>query len=821
MTDGTSLTEVSVRELHKRFLRNAIDAAEHDEQQLCTQARPIAAPVRHVVHTICEKRKEAVGLVQRHVLRALHTLNEASAKELDDIIGIGVDRVERILARAAQHNTEVESREDGTYAVSSEALTSWEHKGYESIVEHRRRFIINGLTGDLLPIAFWANHKACELLRGDGGDFALREGSRVREVEALPRNLQATGDSAIDALLDERDLAMRRVLGLPDAAVARSSSARVSVTGDSWVLAFLLVLADGTVRCYSAGGPSERLRLRGAAERDYVECLFPGFLGEVASDVLADDDRVRLAPTSEPGVMSVTVVEPAVTLSHSAYTDDVETASGDGATKLTMPIQNGLIWLPGWRGRWAYLRLLPGDRATAERVCVLRGVRRLRNYLASVDGSRLEEVDIEAWWKSCQEEYFASVPDSVRAASIDLGLLRDQIMGNGADGAPAVSDTAFLERFDRCFSRPRGKEGRSLVEVERASISRLVVNGMAETGITSTLLSMLESATNDLYLISPMCEDGRVVSRLKQIGKRDVRVYLLSEIRERAKGHNPQFRVRKWQELDRQRGKGLSHVHSLRSLVKSGVLCRGTKGYPHAKLALVDTKAVLISSANLSPNSLGGGGGYSYEAGLYVEDPQTVDSCRTLFNALWAGSPIRQHMVSGDVSITEETSNAVDPGLLCQEIAGGLLLCANFPPKHAFLTETIIRCLRDAREDVTLVALSVYNTCEIPELHKAIKDALSKGVCVRCIVREDHGFGDQWPDKSTQELLDDGMNIEMRVGLHAKGVLVDNTRCGMFSANLNPFSLDPSLPTAHLEIGLFGPAGHRVIEPYAEFLRSL
>jgi len=236
---------------------------------------------------------------------------------------------------------------------------------------------------------------------------------------------------------------------------------------------------------------------------------------------------------------------------------------------------------------------------------------------------------------------------------------------------------------------------------------------------------------------------------------------------------------------------------------------------------LADEKAVLISSANLSPNSLGGGDGYSHEAGLYIEDKMTVAGFSKLFNALWEVSTIRQHMVSGDVSITQEPSIPVNPDFLRQEVEGGLVLCANLPPSHALLTDIITRCIQEAQKEVILVALSIYNTNDIPKLHFAIKDALQRGVHIRCIVREDYGFGDQWPDRSTLELQDEGLELTTRIGLHAKGLLVDDAFCGIFSANINPYSLDPTLPTAHMEIGLFGPADNSVMQPYADFLNGL
>lgn len=817
MADKSLSMMVGYNELQKKFLRYVISTVEHDELQSCVQAMPIAVPIRQVVHKISEKRKEPVGLVQRHVLRTLFVMKGAGPGELDDVIGIGADRVERVLMRIAQHNPEVKKIANDTYRISAEGLASLEQKGYESIVEHNRLFTVNGITGDLLPVEFWGNHEACEMFRVQGSGFALRKGNKVKIPWALPSNPNRTGITSLDALLDDGDLSKRKALGVPDAAVGRASSSPTSVTSDSWVLAFLLVLADGTVRCYSAGNPPESLDLPGGTGRDYIGLMLPYLFEELVLDNIVDDDRIHCEKTKDPGIITITVDDPKVTLSHMAYSDITDVSPLVQPSKLTIPIVWGELWLP--RANWAYFRLIPGDKDTAARVCVLRGIKRLQNYLASVDTARIDlcNLDIPFWWQSYQEEFFASISELLSPDLVPFSELRAQILGEGEDGAPPVPDTEFLERFKRCLSK--SKKRVVGVGFKGGISSHLVVNGMDGMDITDAILVMLQKAKHSVGLMSPMCEDGRIVSVLNSKAKKDRR--LITEIRERNKNHGPEYRVRKWQSLDREGGGGLGHIRNLRSLVQNGTLCRGTRAYPHAKLVLADEKAVLISSANLSPNSLGGGDGYSHEAGLYIEDRMTVAGFSKLFNALWEVSPIRQHMISGDVSITEETAVPVNPDFLRQEVEGGLVLCANLPPSHAFLTETVTRCIEDAQKEVILVALSIYDTSDIPKLHFAIKDALRRGVRIRCIVREDHGFGDKWPDKSTLELKDEGLELTTRIGLHAKGLLVDDTFCGIFSANMNPYSLDPTLPTAHMEIGLFGPADNSVMQPYADFLRDL
>jgi phosphatidylserine/phosphatidylglycerophosphate/cardiolipin synthase-like enzyme len=133
----------------------------------------------------------------------------------------------------------------------------------------------------------------------------------------------------------------------------------------------------------------------------------------------------------------------------------------------------------------------------------------------------------------------------------------------------------------------------------------------------------------------------------------------------------------------------------------------------------------------------------------------------------------------------------------------------------------LLKLIRHAREKITCVALSFYDTDKVDSIHTELLGALSRGVKVTVIVRPEHFRPDQYPDPSTKRLLENGLRLLGMSALHAKGMVVDGSSCAIFSGNINPYSLQSDANSAQVEIGLFEFGQLSVLRSYGKWLTSL
>ncbi len=93
--------------------------------------------------------------------------------------------------------------------------------------------------------------------------------------------------------------------------------------------------------------------------------------------------------------------------------------------------------------------------------------------------------------------------------------------------------------------------------------------------------------------------------------------------------------------------------------------------------------------------------------------------------------------------------------------------------------------------------------------------------CLTVIVRPDHFRPDQFPDHSTKHLLENGLRLLGVSSLHAKGIVVDENACAIFSGNVNPFSLDCQDASAQVELGLCEYGDAKILRHYGKWLTEL
>lgn len=343
----------------------------------------------------------------------------------------------------------------------------------------------------------------------------------------------------------------------------------------------------------------------------------------------------------------------------------------------------------------------------------------------------------------------------------------------------------------------------------------LFVNVPGTTELGEELLRCVASSRRTILIVNPLITDHRWIESIIAARVRGVRVKVITELREN-RGSAIKYPTRGFEVVDQNVLK--KHFMSVRRLAMSRVACRGLRHYAHAKLIVVDGERVIISSANGNPNSLGWGSQPSVEAGIEINDASAVANC---FNQLWERCPFRLHLLENDVSLQEYESGQLNACELQNAQGHGGELVWSYPPREKSLRDTLVRLVDQARERITIVALSFYDTDKIAALQTALLGALKRGVHITVIVRPEYFRADQYPDPSTKHLLERGLRLLGVPALHAKGIVVDNSACAIFSANINPFSLESEEDSAHVECGFCDDGKIRMLRSYGRWITAM
>jgi hypothetical protein len=440
----TALDRLSWRGI-RWLLFDTLEVRQRTSATVVLKAMPLAFPVLETTHVVRERVPEKLGLVRRYVLEGLVRFGPANAEALDALLGLGPERIQQTLLDLERGGAGM-TRQDRAFRAGPEAQQLLQGGAFARIVAHRRKFLVNGLTDELLPIDFWRTHEGCALsLDPDrpGGPVCDEAGNPTGVlVKVADRGVD--GAAALHRWLASAAGVDRERLGVPPGAFEFTPEPLSRQA--AWVLAFLLVAADGARDIVSAGRGSVRLVDERTSSAEYLglvcrnlepESLQPRVDFERLQERLSGwPAGTRLRQAGRPGEVLVSVPTPEKTLPPPWLLGEEDAAENRRATAALV---GGLYWEVGL---WAVLRLAPGDRATATRVGLLRGVQALRTALRGIDASiaELRQFDFPAWWSRWQAEYAATLPAEAVPAPIAAGDLLD-----AADNFP---DTEFLETLD-------------------------------------------------------------------------------------------------------------------------------------------------------------------------------------------------------------------------------------------------------------------------------------------------------------------------------------------------------------------------------------
>jgi len=316
-----------------------------------------------------------------------------------------------------------------------------------------------------------------------------------------------------------------------------------------------------------------------------------------------------------------------------------------------------------------------------------------------------------------------------------------------------------------------------------------------------------------LRIMSPVIDDKESVEDIIAARKRGVVVRVLTTLADRHGIHTKGWDAS--QDIGR-------HDESIRQLAREGVILRSPPSTPHGKFLVRNASCCLFGSANLAKGSLRG---TALEAGLMLEDAGLSASLAETFDTIWRASPFSMRHRKGAVILEEGGNNELAVASGTGEITEFATRVLASGPGCPDGKDRLVKSLRCAQHEVILVAMSLYETNQIPDLHAAILEALRCGVRIRAIVRLEHFRVEEekgrYPDSSTVELIRAGMELYGVSGLHAKGLVVDDSWVAIQSSNFNPYSLDASREVCNVEIMVCDTCKSAPFSAYALWMRAL
>ena len=136
----------------RRQLFEVLDARP-EEAASTVRAIPLGFPVVEVTYSLCERVPEKIGLIRRYLLEAICRFGPCGPAQLDAMLGLGEDVISKTLGEI-EHVVPGLLRQGGEFSANDEVRQLLDSEQFTRVVTHRRDFLINGLTGMVLPINF-------------------------------------------------------------------------------------------------------------------------------------------------------------------------------------------------------------------------------------------------------------------------------------------------------------------------------------------------------------------------------------------------------------------------------------------------------------------------------------------------------------------------------------------------------------------------------------------------------------------------------------------------------------------------------------------
>jgi len=435
---------LSFRDVRGHLLR-AVANSKHGLR--IVRAIPVAFPIIEPTFEVLQRLPFSIGLANRFVLEAVSKFGPCTVEELNGLLGLGEDVIANVLRDAESYNMELKSSENHFFAGEIMRASLAEDK-FSKLVEHQYRFVVNGVTGTLLPISFWKWRDEFRItVRFDEGGETIEDadGNKLA-LRAWLLGHGATGAEELKRLISTPEASEKDEIGVPAGAFALKTQYPVA-SASSWVLAFVFVLEDSTLEVTAAGEGSLSLLAPGYTDPIYWRkaCRGTEFRPWLLDAEWRDEDLhslegiwpegTNIEPGNGRGELLISVPFPHQNLVWKIASDDDK---ANERIRLREALIEGVLWNP----YTCNLHLLrAGDEATASHVCVLRAVRELRRKLRKLDMVDQENspFDMGEWWMEWQRNFYNG-ENNVEPGKLSLRTLFEV--------AEEVDDTEFLDKLD-------------------------------------------------------------------------------------------------------------------------------------------------------------------------------------------------------------------------------------------------------------------------------------------------------------------------------------------------------------------------------------
>lgn len=732
----------------RRFLRRIYPLVLSDKDKECGIFKiiPLAFPLILSTWKIKLKISEPAGLVERHILQALRDFGPCTIETLDELLCLGVDRLKIAIDDMISLGASISF--DGTlYSFSStETIEEFSHTSI-----HNFKFILNGITGKLLPIRFGAHLEAISISTIDSDDYLP-----YRVFRPILSGFESTDLKSIR----EGNIVNVSSSGIPEGFVCFEGNSPISES-QRYILAFMFCFTDKTTKTVSAEDMYELLPNNDYLERQpQIERVLR------SSPVIPKACDGFTLNGYNPATAEIKILVDDLL----SWRRNVQFENKQAFEFINDFVKNGWTWNPSLNDNSFFL-FRPGDEKTTHALFIARAALKIQRDYSSwnvpgaffswYDNFYNEFTNIYPALSSCPPSneflsYILQTTDNGDLKDFVQNLIRSDAIGVKSNGAEKIEFFSSLENFWE-----------------------------------KRLMASFDEARQSIQIISPVIEDDEVFAKLEQANARGVYLQIITPLTESSRSNtfrsDPLF---SHYELPRQK------------LAKLGASVRAMKSTAHAKILIIDGYKLYFLSANLNPNSLGHGDRNAIECCLLVENHPLVKSVISAFNAMWENAQYSQVKIGTHTEISDLTDEDFVPSRSNIK-AGGLDLIVS-TPGNLSLANRISKMIDNAKKDVVLMALSCYDLSAVPVVFNSMKKALKRGIRITAVLRTgiEQFTPEQWPDESTRMLMAAGMTIVEVPCLHAKCVVTDSDDVLLMSANLNQYSLG-DWGTSHIEMGVY------------------
>lgn len=736
---------------------------------------PVAWPLLKSEWDVVVTVTEPVGLVDRFVLRALRDFGPCTGRELDTLLCLGKDRTTAALEEMIRVGAPIQ-KDHLRYSVPA----GTEIESFQTEHEHRFVFLLNGLTGDLLPSSFLDRSKRIIIPEDE-----LAEMPWIFPIRPI---LTGSESPALRNLNPSKALKAAEAAGIP---IGFKEFCSEHPRHESVVFALGYLFVD-----MSGNG------LMLAATEAADEIAFP-------RTYLVGIDRLKdcLVPVSDELLRSLTVE--GIHFGRAVANRNILSVSVSRDKRLLETSEDGKLdfahWVlrrmlgPGWfwycgggPARFSHFELRPKDNKTERYLLIEKAVKAISTVVDDIT----DRVAFVNWVTRFLVDSEAS--SAIRDDPAFAEAVLDVAGRCGEGNLRVLSRRISLEREDES----KRKHGRRLAE--RTFL------GSLDKEFGSRIVDLVRKAKKSVSIVSPVIQEDGVFNALREATAKGVELRVVTQLGNHRTGRfdtSPEF---------------AGYDIPRRRLAKLGACVRDWDVTVHAKMILVDGERFLFSTANLNENSLGTGRQNAVEAAILFEGGPEVAAGQRLFDAIWEGCPTRQEKRDDRISIARIASTARLPiAGDCSVRAGAAEFLLSTPLNH-LLARRMTTLLNMAKSKIVFLAMSIYDLEKVPVLFDAFMRALSRKVDVTVVVRTgvEQFKPSEWPDPSTKKLIAHGLKIIEISRLHAKGVFVDDEIGLMMSANLNPYSLG-DLETSHVEVAVQAPCAEPFMAKYRDFALTL